>query len=204
MRVFVTGATGFIGSAIVQELIGGGHQVLGLARNAAAADALAKVGVQAHRGELADTDSLSAGAKSCDGVIHTAFIHDFSQFAANAEIDRCAVIALGQSLVGSGRPLVIASGTAMTAFIAQGRLGTEEDSPDIAMPRVASDHAVLSLAPQGVRASVVRLPPTVHDTVKFGLVSGLIQTAREKGVSAYLGANSGATGLAPDTARADG
>src|SRR5882757_4411753 len=111
MRVFVTGATGFIGSAIVQELINAGHQVLGLARSDAAADALARLGIEAHRGELSDTESLAAGARACDGVIHTAFIHDFAQYEANAAVDRRAVEMIAGALEGSGKPFVLASGT---------------------------------------------------------------------------------------------
>ena len=121
MRVFVTGATGFIGSAIVQDLLGAGHQVLGLARNDASAAALADVGVPAHRGDLTDTDSLVAGAQACDGVIHTAFVHDFTQFVANMETDRLAVTAMAGALKGSGKPMVIASGTLMVAHAKIGR-----------------------------------------------------------------------------------
>jgi NAD(P)-dependent dehydrogenase (short-subunit alcohol dehydrogenase family) len=125
MRVFVTGATGFIGSAIVQELINAGHQVLGLVRSDAAADALARLGVEAHRGALSDTESLAAGARACEGVIHLAFIHDFSAYAASVETDRRAVEALAGALEGSGKPLVIASGTLM---VAHARPATEQDA----------------------------------------------------------------------------
>lgn len=187
MRVFVTGATGFIGSAIVQELISAGHQVVGLARTAAAAAALTRLGVEAHRGALDDLDSLKRGAAASDGVIHTAFIHDFSNYTANGETDRLAVEALGTALVGSGRPLVITSGTAV---LPSGRLGTEDeeaDSNSTAAPRVASEQVVLSMAAQGVRASVVRLPPSVHGEGDRAFVPALIAIAREKGVSAYLG-----------------
>jgi nucleoside-diphosphate-sugar epimerase len=186
VRVFVTGATGFIGSAIVRELTGAGHQVLGLARSDAAADALARAGFEAHRGDLTDTESLSAGARACDGVVHTAFIHDFSQYAANGEIDRLAIEAIGAALAGSGRPLVTTSGTAMTAFMAPGRLATEEDAPPVTVPRVGSEEATLSKASLDVRASVVRLPPTVHGDGDQGFVPQLITTARETGISAYV------------------
>src|SRR5437660_10912147 len=127
MRVFVTGATGFVGSAIVQELINAGHQVLGLARSDAAVDKLARLGVEAHRGELSNTESLAAGARACEGVIHTAFIHDFVDFPAAGATDRRAIEALGAALAGSGRPLVVTSGT---AHLEAGRLGTEDDAPD--------------------------------------------------------------------------
>jgi len=187
MRVFVTGSTGFIGSAIVNELLAAGHQVLGLARTAAAAAALARLGVEAHRGELSDTESLAAGARACEGVIHTAFIHDFSDIAAAGETDRLAVEALGAALAESGRPLVVTSGT---AHLTPGRLGTEEDAPDpssAATHRIASEETTLAMASRGVRASVVRLPPSVHGDGDHGFVPALIGIAREKGVSAYVG-----------------
>ncbi|MEO6195775.1 MAG: SDR family oxidoreductase [Thermoanaerobaculia bacterium] len=187
MRVFVTGATGFIGSAIVRELIDAGHQVLGLARSAAAADALARLGVEAHRGELSDTESLVAGARACEGVIHAAFIHDFVDFSAAGETDRRAIDALGATLAGSGRPLVVTSGT---AHLKAGRIGTEDDAPDpssAATHRIASEEATLAMASRGVGASLVRLPPSVHGDGDYGFVPRLINIARQKGVSAYIG-----------------
>src|SRR5208283_1813960 len=187
MRVFLTGATGFIGEAIVRELLPAGHRVLGLARSAAAADTLARLGVEAHRGELSDTASLAAGARACEGVIHTAFIHDFSAYAAAAETDRRAVEALTGALEGTGEPFVLTSGTAL---LAPGRIGTEEDAPapgSAAGLRAAAEATTLAAASHGVRASVVRLPPSVHGAGDHGFIPALIDIARRTGVSAFVG-----------------
>ncbi len=187
MRVFVTGATGWVGSAVVKELMEAGHQVLGLARSDASAQALADVGAGVQRGDLEDLDSLRSGAAACDGVIHHAFGHDFSKFQANMDIDRRAIETIGEVLAGSARPFVTTSGTLMVAMVAPGRLGTENDAPDASVPRVPSELATLALAARGVRSSVVRLPPSVHGDGDMGFVPRIIDIARQTGVSAYIG-----------------
>ena len=186
MRVFLTGATGFIGSALVPELIAAGHSVLGLTRSDAGARALAAAGAAAHRGDLEDLDSLRSGAAAAEAVIHTAFDHDFSRFVANCEKDGRAIAALGSALKGSARPLLITSGVGIGS-VGHGRPASEDafdaDHPN---PRIASEWAGLALADEGVNVSVMRLPQ-VHDPVKQGLITLLVALARAKGVSAYVG-----------------
>jgi len=187
MRIFLTGASGFIGSAITKELLKRGHQVLGLARSEQSAQAIAAAGAEVNRGSLDDLASLERGAAASDGVIHTAFIHDFSKYKDNSETDRAAIGALGTPLAGTGRPLIITSGTALLQL---GRPATEADRSGVGsdqIPRLASEEAAAAAAEKGVRVSVVRLPPTVHGQGDHGFVPMLIGLARQKGVSAYVG-----------------
>jgi nucleoside-diphosphate-sugar epimerase len=185
MRVFVTGASGFVGSAVVPELISAGHRVLGLARSEVSAQALAAAGAEALRGDLNDPESLRVGAAESDGVVHLGFIHDFQNFAASVQTDRRAIETIGGALQGSGRPFVFASGV---AGLLPGRLVSEEVPFDPQQhPRAANAVVALGLAERGVRVSAVRLAPTVHGAGDHGFVARLVEIARQKGVSGYIG-----------------
>lgn len=183
MKVFVTGATGFVGSAVVKELIKAGHQVIGLSQNEESDNALAAIGVQAHRGNLTDLESLKKGAALADGLIHTAFNHDFSKFKESSENDRKLIEAFGDVYAGSERPMVI---TSAIGLLARGRLVDETDMPVAGQnPRIATEQAVDAVAARGVRVSIVRLPPSVHGEGDHAFIPTLIKIAREKGVSVY-------------------
>lgn len=189
MRIFVTGASGWIGSAVVAELLDAGHKVIGLARSDSAAAAIAALGAEVHRGELDDLDSLRAGAEASDGVVHLGYNHDFSRMEQAAQTNLKAIKTLGAALEGTDRPLLIASGTLGLAF---GRVGTEQDRPDESThPRVASENVALAFAARGVRSVAVRFAPTVHGDGDYGFVAALVGIARNKGVSGYIddGAN---------------
>ncbi|MCU7826857.1 SDR family oxidoreductase [Kitasatospora sp. DSM 101779] len=186
MRVFVTGASGWVGSAVVPELIGAGHRVLGLARSDSSAAAVTAAGAEVLRGDLDDLDALTAGAAGCDGVVHLAFIHDFSRFEASVQADARAVETLAAALEGTGKPLVVTAGTAAVP----GRTATEHDTSAPGSPaagRDANARAALDSATRGVRPSVVRLPRTVHGDGDHGFVAHLVAVARERGVSGYVG-----------------
>ncbi|MBN8988308.1 MAG: SDR family oxidoreductase [Rhizobiales bacterium] len=183
MRVFLTGATGFVGSAIVRELVTSGHRVLGLARSDTGAETLKAMGAEVHRGALEYLQSLRDGARQADAVIHTAFNHDFSKFAQNCADDRDAIKAMGAVLEGSERPMLVTSGLAL---IAPGRIATEADKASPDFPRL-SEIAASAVAARGVRASAVRLAPSTHGAGDHGFVPHLIHLAREKGVAAYIG-----------------
>ncbi len=187
MRVFLTGATGFVGSAVVRELLDAGHRVVGLARSESAARALAAAGAEAHPGDLADLDALRAGASAADAAIHLGFVHDFANFGASCETDRRAILALGAALAGSDRPLLV---TSAIGILPSGHLVTEDSRPapgPAAHPRAATERAAEAAAAAGARVSLVRLPPSVHGAGDHGFVPTLIRLARDRGVAAYVG-----------------
>jgi nucleoside-diphosphate-sugar epimerase len=190
VRVFITGASGHIGSALVPELLAAGHKVVGLARSDISAAALASAGAEVRRGNLDDLDGLREAAAAADGVIHLAFKHDVAftgDYAAAATADLRAVEAMGAALEGSGKPFVITSGTLLLALGVRGRIGTEDDGLE-GGPRVDSENVVIALGNRGVRSSVIRLPPTVHSSLDHhGFVPSLIAMARKNGFAAYVG-----------------
>lgn len=187
MRVFVTGASGWVGSSVTRQLIGRGHEVVGLARSDKSADVIAATGAAVLRGDLTDLDSLASGAKNADAVIHCGFIHNFSDFGRSVEVDKQAIETLGTALAGTDRPLLVTFGTAGMAF---GRPSTEEDEPNPEVyqgPARVSEQVGLAQAEKGVRAGVVRLPPTVHGRGDHGFIATIVNIARQKGASAYVG-----------------
>ncbi|QEM12813.1 SDR family oxidoreductase [Mucilaginibacter rubeus] len=187
MRVFVTGASGFVGSAIVKELLGAGHQVLGLVRSDKGAEQVTAAGAEAYHGDINDLEFIQKGAAACDAVIHTAFNHDFSRFKDNCEDDRKVIAALGDVLTGTDKPLVVTSGVGLLNY---GRLVTEDDVPPATSnvnPRVATEEATKAVAEKGVKAYLVRLPPSVHGEGDHGFVPMIINMTKEKGESAYIG-----------------
>jgi len=190
MKVFITGASGYIGSALTRELLDVGHQVVGLARSDSSAAALTAMGAEVHRGSLDDLDSLQRGARAADGVIHLAFsnISPTTDYAAAAQADLRAIEAMGAVLKDSGKPFVNTGGTLLLGILKLGRTGTEEDKSDLVLPRLSSENATIALAAQGVRSSNIRLAPTVHGSAdKHGFIRSLIGIARAKGISAYVG-----------------
>jgi nucleoside-diphosphate-sugar epimerase len=192
MRLFVTGGSGFIGSAVVPELRGAGHEVVGLARSDASAAALADAGAEVLRGDLEDHDSLHRGAVESDGVVHLGYVHDFSDMSIGAAVDLKAIEVMGETLAGSGKPFVITTGTLLLALgdvgLSPGAFGTEENvSHSAVMPRVTSENTAIALAEKDVRSAAIRLSPTVHGVGDHGFVPILIGIAREKGVSGFVG-----------------
>jgi len=187
MRVFVTGASGFVGSAVVNELLSAGHKVLGLVRSESAAQKLKEIGAEPHLGDINDLDTISKCAMECDAVIHTAFNHDFSQYAASCEADRLVIEAFGSALEGTDKPLVITSGIGLLRL---DRPITEDDLLQVSsavIPRAASEEAAAAVVAKGVKAYVVRLPPTTHGAGDHGFIPIIINMAKENGKSAYIG-----------------
>ena len=183
MRVFITGASGFIGSAIVEDLLAAGHQVVALARSDTSAKLLESRGVEVLRGSLDDLDSLKQGAANSDGVIHCAFIHDFTDYASSVKKDQLAIQTFGAALEGTNRPLIVTSGI---LGLSNNRLAMEQDQASLQMPRALAEEITVSFSSKDVRPSVIRLPRSVHDKGDHGFILGIIAIAREKGVSAYI------------------